>query len=491
VTTPAEALLQLEDLRARRAARADMVEYVRYLRLGIEPAAHHRLILERLALVESGAITRLMIEIPPGSGKSTYGSIVFPSWYLGRAGDRRVLAASHTTELAERWGRRVRNLVAGDEYRALFPACTLSADSQAAGRWSTTSGGEYYAAGVGSAILGYRATLGVIDDPVAGREAADSELQRSRVWEWYISDFKSRLTPGAAVVLIMQRWHEDDLAGRLLLDQDKGGERWDVLRLPMEAEEDDPLGRPVGAPLWPEWYTNDMREQARRDPRVWSALYQQSPRAATGGELKREWLRFYRTMPRCKVAYILVDPASGKRKTNDFSAIWVIGLGDDGNLYVLDLVRDRLNLAERAGEVIRLHRMYKPIEVRYERYGMQADIEHLESEMEQQSYRFRVVEVGGALRKEDRIRRLIPIFEASRFWFPATKTRTLHNGQTVDLIAEFIEEEYLAFPVGRHDDGLDALSRIAEPGMALKAPMQPAERPRFREHKINDSTVGY
>jgi hypothetical protein len=191
--------------------------------------------------------------------------MVFPSWYLGRHPTERILAASHTTELAERFGRRVRNLVAGDEFGRLFPGCRLSQDSTAAGRWATTESGEYYAAGVGSAILGYRAGMGVIDDPVAGREAADSELQRNRLWEWYRSDSVSRLTPNAAIVLIMQRWHEDDLAGRLIADQKHGGERWEILRLPMEAEEGDPLGRSIGAPLWPEWYTDEMRDQAKRE----------------------------------------------------------------------------------------------------------------------------------------------------------------------------------------------------------------------------------
>ncbi|MCC7017889.1 MAG: terminase, partial [Rhodospirillales bacterium] len=228
-----------------------------------------------------------MVFMPPGSAKSTYASILFPAWYLGRNPDKHVLASSHTTELAERFGRRVRNIIAEPDYGKVFQT-RLAADSQAAGRWATQQGGEYYAAGVGSAILGFRADLGLIDDPVAGREAADSEREREKIWEWYKSDFYTRLKPGAAIVLIMQRWREDDLAGRLLDEAEKGGEQWEVLRLPMEAEEGDALGREPGEPLWPEWFTSDMREQARRDPRNWLALYQQRPRAESGGELRRE-----------------------------------------------------------------------------------------------------------------------------------------------------------------------------------------------------------
>lgn len=474
----------------RLLARTGLEAYVKYLELGFRPAAHHLLILSRLEAVERGECKRLMILTPPGSAKSTYASMIFPSWYLGRRPTERVLAVSHTTELAERFGRRVRNLVAGEEFGRLFPVCKLSPDSHAAGRWATTEGGEYYAAGTGSPIPGYRADLGIIDDPVEGREAADSEHQRNRLWEWLVSDFWPRLHPHAGVVLIMQRWHEDDVAGRLLAEQERGGERWEILRLPMEAEEGDILGRPVGAPLWPEWYTLEMREQAKRDPRVWQALYQQSPRPAGGAEFRREWVRYWSTQPVCPVKYITVDPASGKRPTNDYTAIWVIGLGLDQNYYALDLVRDRLNLAERAAEVIRLHRQYRPLEVRYEKYGMQADIEHLQSEMERQSYRFNVVAVAGGLRKEDRIRRLIPLFEAHKFWLPASKSRTGSDGQTVNLVERFVEEEYLPFPVGRHDDMLDALARVADPDLRLRWPAQDIPAPRLPVYRPADAGLG-
>lgn len=465
---------------ARRQARLALIPYIATMgdAYGVVPAAHHRLILQHLERVESGDCHRLMILMPPGSAKSTYVSVIFPAWYLGRGPARRVLAASHTDALAEKWSRRVRNTMPLPEYRAIFPACELATDSQAVSSWSTTARGEYRAAGVGSTIPGYRADLGLLDDPVAGREAADSELQRGRLWEWYWSDFMPRLTPGAAVVLIMQRWHEDDLAGRLIAAEEAGGEKWERLILPMEAEEDDPLGRSVGARLWPEYYTDEMVSAAKSDPRVWMALYQQRPRAMGGGEFRREWLRYYATTPRCGVKYILIDPASGKRKNNDYTSIWVVGLGTDGNYYALDLVRDRLNLAERAAEVMRLHRLHRPLEVRYEQYGMQADIEHLQSIMEKESYRFTVKDVGGGLKKEDRIRRLIPLFEAGRFWLPQSKSRTLHDGKTVDLVDIFREQEYLAFPVGRHDDMMDALARIADPEHPLKWPGQ-EDRPRI------------
>ena len=453
-----------QELWNRRQARKGIAPFIDYLGLGFKPAKHHEYLINKLEAVERGEITRLMVFMPPGSAKSTYASVVFPAWYMGRNPTKSVIHGSHTTELAERWGRRIRNMVGEPGYASVFPGSHLSADSQAAGRWALAEGGEYYAAGCGSAIVGFRADLGIIDDPIAGREQADSEREREKIKEWYRSDFITRLKPGGAVVLIMQRWHEDDLAGWLLSEQEKGGDKWEVIRLTMEAEEGDPLGREVGEPLWPEWYTSDMREQAKRDPRTWLALYQQRPRPDSGGEFKKEWMRHYVSRPSKGLnKYILVDPASKKKKTSDYTAMFVVGLAGDQNYYVLDFVRDRLSLTERADLLFKWHKAHKPLCAAYESYGMQADIEHMRDRMEREQYRFDIRELGGTLQKEDRIRRLIPLFEAKRIWFPETLHYTQSGGVVTELVRDFIEEEYAPFPVGRHDDMIDCLARIVDP----------------------------
>jgi hypothetical protein len=158
-------------------------------------------------------------------------------------------------------------------------------------------GGEYFAAGVGGSITGRRADLVLIDDPVRSREDADSETSRERAWEWYRSDLLTRLKPGGRVVLIQTRWHEDDLAGRALADAEAAGRPFRVVRLPMEAEDDDPLGRAPGALLWPEYFTPEMAAEARRDARTWTALYQQRPAPEEGNYFKDEWLRPIDRMP--------------------------------------------------------------------------------------------------------------------------------------------------------------------------------------------------
>jgi predicted phage terminase large subunit-like protein len=459
-----------KELMRRLQARDSLLEWVKYLDMGFDFAVHHRRVIAELEAVERGETKNLMLILPPGSAKSTYASILFPSWYLGRNSKNSIIAASHTLELAERFGRRVRNIVGGQEYKAVFDS-GLSEDSQAAGRWETKEGGEYFSAGVGGSITGRRADLGIIDDPVKSREDADSEIRRENTWQWYINDFLTRLKPNSRRILIMTRWHEDDLAGRILLHEP--GE-WKVVHIKMEAGDNDPLGRPEGALLWPEWFTQEMVDLAKRDTRSWSALYQGEPRPLGGGEFRREWVNYYDGSPETVKdgtnRYLLVDAANEKRKTSDYTAMWMMGLRQDDNIYVLDIVRDRLNLTERCSEVMRLHRKWKPRDVRYEKYGMMADIDHIKFIQGQQNYRFSISEVGGQTAKNDRIRRLVPYFEEGRVWFPKSLHRTLHDGITRELVNEFIEQELLAFPVGRHDDMLDALARLVEPDLPLTWP---------------------
>jgi predicted phage terminase large subunit-like protein len=165
---------------------------------------------------------------------------------------------------------------------------------------------------------------------------------------------------------------------------------------------------------------------------------------------------------------MLVDPANDKSKKSDYTAIWVIGVGGDDNFYVMDIVRDRLNLAERVDMVFKLHRRWRPAEVRYERFGMQTDIDYLKIEMDRRSYRFRIREVAGTrISKEDRIRRLVPYMRNGRVIFPHEFYYTDSSGNSKDLVRHFIEEELIMFPLGKHDDLIDSLSRLAEPGLVL------------------------
>jgi predicted phage terminase large subunit-like protein len=223
-----------------------------------------------------------MILMPPGSAKSTYTSLLFPVWWFLRHPRSTVICASHSLGLARSFGRRARDLVQEHAGRLGF---AIKPGHRASDNWSTTTGGEYLAVGVRGAVVGRRADLIIIDDPVKSHAIAESKRERDFIWEWYKSDVSTRLKPGGRVALVMTRWHKEDLGGQLEATVEDG---WRVLRLPALAEAGDPLGRAPGTPLWPEWESKDAlaRRRALIGDRAWSALYQQRPLPPGGAMFK-------------------------------------------------------------------------------------------------------------------------------------------------------------------------------------------------------------
>lgn len=244
---------------------------------GHAPAAHHKLLIRELEGLATGRWDRLMLLLPPGSAKSTYASLVFPPWFLANRPWAHVIAASHTASLARSFGRGVRALIQEHESRL---GLWLDPANRSAGRFGVIGGGSYFATGVRGPVTGRRADLLLIDDPVKSQAEADSGSARDHLWDWFRSDLVTRLKPGGRVVLVMTRWHPDDLGGRLL----QSSEAWRVVRLPALAEADDALGRPIGAPLWPEWEDEIAlrRKRSVLGDRTFEALFQQSPRSSGG-----------------------------------------------------------------------------------------------------------------------------------------------------------------------------------------------------------------
>ena len=227
------------------------------------------------------------------------------------------------------------------------------------------------------------------------------------------------------------------------------------------------------------FWSEEIHAEKRRDygPYTYAAQILMNPKADALQGFKREWLRNYRKLNESKLNwYLCFDGASSKKKGSDYTAGWAVGLGTDGNYYCVPIVRDRLNLKERADRVFEAHRKYKPKQVRYEKYGLMSDIEHFQSRMEGENYRFTITEVAGQTSKQDRIKRLLPLFEAGRIWLPESCYVTDWQRVPVDLVKAFVEEEYMAFPVGLHDDMLDALARICEPDLKLIWPKEEAPR---------------
>jgi hypothetical protein len=241
-----------------------------------EPARHHQLLLQHLEKVARGEIKRLMVLMPPGSAKSTYSSILFPPWFFAQRDNAQIIGASHGSDLAEDFSGQIQGHIRQHSGLLNYQLATENVK-----RWRTTNGGFYRAAGIGGSITGRRADGGLIDDPVKGAAEAESLTYREATWQWYQAEFYTRLKPHAWIILIMTRWHEDDLGGRLMQAAAAGGDQWVVLKLPAICDSlDDPLQRPLGAALWPEWQDEAALAQIRANvgEHVWGSLYQQDPK---------------------------------------------------------------------------------------------------------------------------------------------------------------------------------------------------------------------
>lgn len=362
-----------EELLRRRAARQDFTEYCRYLYPEEPPAEHHVFLCEALDRVLSGEIRRLMIFMPPGSAKSSYSSKRFPPYYLGRFSRKNIISASYGEGLASSFGRFVRNQIDSNEYKLLFDT-KLSEDSRAKGEWETSEGGTYFAAGVGGGITGRRADLGLIDDPVKGHEAADSETERNKIWNWYLTDFFSRLKPNAAQIIIQTRWHEDDLSGRLLPEDwngdsgtftGYGGQEWTVICLPAQARENDILGREKGDWLWTDFFTPKEWEtiksvQNAQGGRVWNSLYQQTPQPEEGIFFKREWFNRFKLGEEPPLSKYGASDFGVTKDGGDPTEHGIGGFDSASNLWFIDWWSGQVSLDESIESLLSLVKIHNP-----------------------------------------------------------------------------------------------------------------------------------
>ena len=435
----------MQELDSRKRAQISLAEFIKYREAGYQPAHHHKLLIEKLEAVERGEIERLMVCMPPGSAKSTYTSVEFPAWFLGRNKAKNIIAASHTQELAERFGRRVRNIVASQAYAKAFGG-GVAEDSAAAGRWDTKEGGEYFAAGVGGAITGRRADLVVIDDPVKSREDADSERSRERAWDWYVNDLLTRLKPGARQIVVMTRWHEDDLGGRIL---ERERDRWTVIEIAMEALPGDPLGRKTGERLWAEWFTEEMVQTAKLDVRAWNALYQQQPASEDGDYFKREWFHEYLEVPKELKIYGASDYAVTD-SSGDYTEHGIFGVDGTGNIYIVDWWRGQTTSDVWIEKLCELILKHQPVAWFGESGPIRRAVEPymLRRMNELQAY-CRLEWMASTTDKATRARGIQALASMGKLWVPT------NAWWKADVLGQA-----LRFPAGRHDDAVDVLSLI-------------------------------
>lgn len=417
--------------------------------------------------VQRGEKVRLIIMVPPRHGKSLTTSTLFPAWVFGKDPKMKVIACSYSAELAEVFGQATRTLLQDPLYQRIFDT-KLRADTQAKANWMTTKDGTYFGAGVGGGITGRGFKIGIIDDPVKSDQEAESELYRDNNWSWYKKTFYTRREGPAAIIVIMTRWHMDDLAGRLLAqqeDNERAGlpkeqyDQWEVIKFPAIAEEDEEF-RFVGDPLCPELMSLDELRSTRNNSSVydWSSLYQQDPILAENAEFKAEWFKTFKMedimdpfvpeIPQRMKIYTMVDLAISDKKGADNTSIISVGKFDDSpNIYILDENTAKMDPLQVIDYLFALKSRFgfRLVKVGIESVAYQKALQFfvIEQQRQRQSY-FDVVELKALGPKSERIKGLIPYF----------KSGVLYMGENmIDL-----QRELLQFPKGKHDDRPDALS---------------------------------
>ncbi len=443
----------IRELKRRQLARRSLTDFTRYVYPAYRYSGHLLALDRHLEAVEAGRIRRLMIFMPPRHGKSLKASVLFPAWYLGRDPTRRVILTGYSLELAQSFSRRVRNLIASRPYQAVFGRLSalerpvlISGDSRAAHRWDLAGyGGGLLAAGVRGGITGHGADLIVIDDPVKSRAEAESPTLRARTLDWYRADLYTRLEPDGAIVLIMTRWHQFDLAGTLLAES---GDEWTVLKLPALAGEDDPLGRLPGEPLWADRFGRAELERIRRELGSYdfAALYQQEPRPPEGQIFRREWFNVIEKAPAGTQWVRFWDLAASRADYADFTVGVKLGLTREGRYLVGDVVRGRWMWPDARSVIIQTARSDGPgVRIGVETVAWQVTaVQELMRDPALTRFSF-----YGARPDADKLTRALP--------FAARAEAGL-----VDLVAGGWNSAYLeelcAFPQAQHDDQVDATS---------------------------------
>ena len=370
----------------------------------------------------------------------------FPAWYLGTFPDRSILLASYQAEFAAKWGRRTRDVVnsAGPLY---FHGIQVRDDSSAANRWEIAQhGGGMETAGVGGALTGKGADIFVIDDPVENAEQANSLTYREKLWEWYQAVAYTRLEPGGAIVLIQTRWHADDLAGRLLREMERGGDKWVHLHMPALAEEGDILGRALNEPLWPERYPLEALRRIRRTlgPYWWASLYQGRPVAVGGDIFQREWWRRYAEPPAASAIRRTIqvwDTAFEVSETNDYSACstWV---ETTFGYVLLHVWRGQVGFPELKRRATSLYERFKPSRVLVEKAASgHSLIQELRAET-----KIPILPIEAKGDKQTRAHAVTGLIESGRVWIP----------EAAEWLDDFLDEVG-QFPRGAHDDQVDTM----------------------------------
>ena len=448
-----ELLDKAEEHKTKNAARTDMIAFAKSVYPGFKVGPHHRKLAKIFTDVISGKKSRVIINIAPRMGKSEFSSYLFPAFFLGNFPEKKIIMGTHTAGLSEDFGRRVRNLLDSEEYHELFPRTQVADDQKAAGKWSTSAGGQYYAAGVGGALAGRGADLFVIDDPHSEQDVkANSRLAFDTAWSWFQTGPLQRLMPGGAIIVIMTRWSKLDLTGRLLDYQTKNpdAEPWELVELPAILNEDTEQEKS----LWPEqWPLESLKsKKAAMDPQYWNAQYMQNPVSNTAAIIARSKWRIWPSdqPPTCEYIIQSWDTAFEAKTTADYSACTTWGVfyneeeRDQAQVILLDAFKDRMAFPELKAAALKHYKEWEPDAFIVEKKAAGAPL------IQELRVMGIPVQEFTPSRGNDKIVRLnavADLFASARVWAPDTRW------------AREVIEEVASFPNGENDDYVDTTSQ--------------------------------
>ena len=466
---------ELEEAKIREQSRVSFIDFVRNMWPAFIDGEHHKIMADAFERIARGELKRLIVNMPPRHTKSEFASYLLPAWFLGQYPDKKVIQTAHTAELSVGFGRKVRNLVAEDDFKKVFPELALRADSKAAGRWSTNKGGEYFAIGVGGAVTGKGADLLIIDDPHSEQEGQSADpAVFDKTYDWYTSGPRQRLQPGGAIVIVMTRWHMRDLTGKIIktATQREGMDEWEVIEFPAVFNENQSDEKA----LWPQfWSLNELVALRSELPSSkWMAQYQQNPTSEEGALVKRDWWQIWdkESPPQCEFVIQSWDTAFLKTQRSDYSACTTWGVfyipNEDGettaNIILLDAYKERLEFPELKKVA---HKMY--LETQPDAFIVEGKATGMPLIFELRAMGIPVSEFTPS-RGNDKVARVnsvADLFASGMVWCPETR------------FAEEVMDEFAAFPVGEHDDLVDsstqALIRFRKGGFIRLSSDEPEE----------------
>lgn len=457
-----EIITVLTERRRAEKRRNSLLEFVKHVDKNYKIGAHHKHLASLLEDMAFGRKDRVAVNIAPRFGKSQLTSIYFPAWFIGNFPDKKIMMISHTADLAVDFGRKVRNLVDSDAYKSVFPEVTLAADSKSAGRWNTNKGGEYFAVGVGGALAGRGADLMCIDDPHNEQDVLNGNFEVfDKAYDWYAYGARTRLMPGGCVALVMTRWAQNDLTGRVVQDmvRNPDSDQWEVVEFPaiLESEKEDPETGEITITkksLWPEQWSLEslLRTKASMPPFQWNAQYMQQPTSAEAAIIKREWWQKWEdeSPPPCDYIIMSLDAAAEKNNRADYTSLttWGVFECDDenglpqNNIILLNAIKERMEFPELKRRAYQELQEWKPdwFVVEKKSAGTALYQELRSAGIPVQEY----TPHRGSGDKTARLNSVADIFASGMVWYPAGRRW-----------AEEVVDEVCGFPAMPHDDHVD------------------------------------